>query len=222
MVPQKKMDLIEKRIRNSCRECAGGGCLSCRAQITRCKIYAAADIPMDYWMLAFKNFKGDENFKRFITSKLSDVSEMYEKGSSLAFVGNLGTGKTYAACCVLKMALVKGYSARYVNMADVIEETVKNNYKFLDKITNIDFLCIDEYDSRWVFPSEKAEQLFGQTMERILRARFQNGMPTIICSNTPNLSDVLAGDFSRAVDSLFSKYMEVLYVKGRDFRKIQK
>jgi len=46
-------------------------------------------------------------------------------------------------------------------------------------------------------------------------------MPTIICSNTPDLKDVLAGEFSRAVDSLFSRYVKTIYVSGKDFRKSQ-
>ena len=110
------------------------------------------------------DFKGDQNFKKFISSQLKDVNKMYEKGTSLAFVGNLGTGKTYAAACILKMALVNEYSARYVNMADVVNELVSSNTDnsdYLDKLMKVDFLVIDEFDKRWVFPSEKAEHLFG-------------------------------------------------------------
>jgi len=221
MIPQKKMDLILRKIRIDCGECSGLGCSTCKAQASRLKTYSIADIPFDYWMLPFGDFKGDGNFKDFITKKLHDIDSMYEDGSSVAFVGNLGTGKTYAACCILKIALVSGYSAKYANMADVINEVTRNNTEFFDKIINIDFLILDEYDSRWIYPSEKAEQLFGQTMERVLRHRFQNKMPTIICSNTPDLKNVLAGDFSRAVDSLFSRYVNILYVKGKDFRKLK-
>jgi DNA replication protein DnaC len=177
---------------------------------------------MDYWMLAFKDFEGDDNFKRFITAKMSDMSDMYENGGSLAFVGNLGTGKTYAASCILKMAIVSGYTARYVNMSDVVNELVSSktdNSTYLNSLIDVDFLAIDEFDKRWVFPSEKAEHLFGQTLEHILRSRFQNYMPTVLCSNTENIDEVLSEDFARAFSSLRSQYMKVLYVAGKDFRK---
>jgi len=222
MVPDKKLRVVEKKIKEACKECDGVGCLTCKRKTARIKMYAGANIPIDYWMLALKDFKGDQNFKRLLSEQLSDINKMYENGASFAFVGNLGTGKTYGACCILKTAVVMGFTSRYINMADIVEKTVRSEYEEIKSITNIDFLCIDEYDSRWVFPSEKAEQLFGQTMEKLLRERFQNRMPTIICSNTPNLTDVLAGDFARSTESLFAKYMEEVYVSGKDFRKIQK
>jgi len=218
MVPEKKMNLIERKIQSSC-ECEDG-CNKCRAKFARYKSYSRANIPQSYWSLPFKNFQGDPNFGKYVSDRISNVNAMYEDGTSMAFVGNLGTGKTYAACCILKVAIVNGHTAMYVNMSDVINEVSKNNYEYLEQITNFDFICIDEFDSRWVFPSEKAEQLFGQTMERILRERFQNGLPTILCSNTVDIATVLSGDFSRAIDSLFSKYVKVLYVSGKDFRKI--
>ena len=209
-----------KKVLSSCKSCDGEGCRDCKSKTSRFRSYARVGIPMDYWTLAFKDFAGDSNFKKIISEYLTNINPAYEDGVSLAFVGNLGTGKTYAACSILKLAQVSGYSVKYLNMSDIIDNVSKGDRDFYDKATNIDFLCIDEYDARWVYPSEKAEQLFGQTMERILRFRFQNKMPTIICSNTLKLENVLAGDFSRAVDSLFSKYVKVIYVSGKDFRKI--
>lgn len=219
MVPAKKLNLIRSRIQKKCSHCKGEGCSICRAKWARCKNYAEANIPVSYWMLAFKDFQGDPNFKKSIVSVLKQIKAFYERGLSLAFIGNFGTGKTYAATSILKMALVSGYTAQYVNMSDVVAETVKSNYEFLAKISEVDFLCLDEYDARYVFPSDRSEQLFGQTMERLLRERFQNGLPTILCSNTPDLKDVLAGDFGRATESLFAKYMKTFYVKGKDYRK---
>ena len=84
---------------------------------------------------------------------------------------------------------------------------------------NYDFLVIDEFDSRWIFPSEKAEQMFGSSLEHILRMRFQNGTPTILCSNTPDVDSILCGDFGKAFKSLRSKHMELVYVGGVDFRR---
>lgn len=221
MIPEKKMNMIEKRIISECKICEGLGCNTCKSKVARYKSYSRADIPQSYWGLAFKNFEGDQNFKKFISAKMSDIDKMYEDGTSLAFVGNLGTGKTYAACCILKLSIVSGYSAFYANMSDIINEVSKGNHEYTEKLESYDFLVIDEFGDRWVYPSEKAEQLFGQTMERILRNRFQNGLPTILCSNTRDLSTVLSGEFARAVESLFAKYLTTLVVSGKDHRKIK-
>jgi len=220
LIPKKKLDFIKSKIIEECQCQIETGCPKCRSQISRMTRYAQAGIPADYWLLSFKNFQGDPNFKKLVSAQLKDVKGCYNDGRSFALVGNLGTGKTYAATSILKMAIMAGYSAQYYNMDQVIRLSVSpESGTFFSEITNIDFVCIDEYDNRFVFPSEKSEQLFGQTMESILRFRFQNGMPTIICSNTMDITKVLAGDFSRTTESLFSKYVKVIYVAGKDFRK---
>ena len=82
-----------------------------------------------------------------------------------------------------------------------------------------DFLVIDEFDSRWIFPSERAEQMFGSSLEHILRMRFQNSTPTILCSNSPDIDTVLTGKFAKAFRSLRSKHLKVACVGGKDFRR---
>ncbi len=220
MVPIKKLNLIEKRTREQCQNCQGNGCSVCHSKNNRFKIYAAANIPISYWNLAFKDFQGDPRFKEIISKKISDIDSLYEEGKSYAFNGLFGTGKTYASCCLLKTALVAGYAAKYYTMSELIQEIINDHEgQFIHNILITDFLCIDEYSSRWVFPSEKSEQLFGQNLEYILRTRFQNQLPTIICSNDSNVRDVLAGEFARPLDSLFSQHLEVIGVAGKDFRK---
>jgi DNA replication protein DnaC len=224
MIPTKKLNFLKKNIEKNCSECLGDGCFECKKKASRMMKYADAGIPIDYWLLPFKSFSGDPNFKEAVSARIRNIDGMYANGESLGFVGNLGTGKTYAACCILKKAIVSGYDANYVNMADVVNGLISkssDNEQYLKELMEIDFLVIDEFDKRWVFPSEKVEQLFGQTLEHILRSRFQNQMPTILCSNTENIDDVLSDDFSRAFSSLRHKYMKVFIVAGRDFRKCQ-
>lgn len=222
MVPAKKLELIERKIQAKCQLCKGTGCGDCKAKSSRIKIYANANIPMDYWLLAFKDFKGDPEFKNQILEKLTNIDEMYELGTSLAFVGNFGVGKTYAASCILKTALMAGYSGRYIQMSEIVNNLVSSksdNSEYLGDLVNIDFLVIDEFGKRSIFPSEKTEQLFGQTLEYVIRSRFQNHMPTILCSNTEDIDDVLSEDFSRAFSSLRSRYLKIIIVGGKDFRK---
>lgn len=219
MIPRKKLVSIESKIIENCKSCGGKGCRSCKHKRARALRYAAAEIPLHFWNLAIKDFPGDMLFKKAISEKAENIDELYENGTSLAFVGNYGTGKSSMACALLKIALTKGYSGHYANMSDIIDQVSKGNYDYTNKLMEVEFLCIDEFDSRWVYPSEKAEQLFGQTMERILRKRFQNQLVTIICSNTPKLETVLANEFSNSIRSLFSQYLEIYYVAGKDQRR---
>ena len=107
-------------------------------------------------------------------------------------------------------------------MIDIISNIISNNNvnsgEFIDNLVNSDFLVIDEMDSRWIFPSEKTEQIFGLYMEHILRSRFQNKMPTILCSNTVNMSEIFSGTFSKSFKSLMGHYVDTILVAGKDYR----
>jgi DNA replication protein DnaC len=221
MISGKKLSAIQARVISSC-ECEGLGCRKCAYKCERLRKYAGAEIPVKYWNLAFKDFAGDKNFAKIVRDILDDISSFYEKGVSYAFVGNLGTGKSYAACCVLKKAIVLGYSGAYVQMADIVNSILSKQLDtklYLDRLLEVDVLIIDEFDPRWVFPDEKVERLFGSNLEYILRTRFQNEMPTVLCSNAADLDKVLSSEFARAFSSLRSMYLNEIFVAGKDFRK---
>lgn len=222
MIPERKLELRKRKAQENCRKCNGKGCESCASKKNRLNGYARAGIPLMYWDLAFKDFQGDKRFAEKIRDVINNIDDFYEEGKSLAFIGNLGTGKSYAACCVLKKAVVSKYDCHYTQMAEIVNSMLSgevSSSKLLDKLVNVDFLVIDEYDLRWIYPSEKVEKMFGKTLEYVLRTRFQNGMPTILCSNADNIDNVLNDDFGRALSSLRSMYMDVLVVSGKDFRK---
>lgn len=223
MVPASKRDYIIDKVRASCSDCGGGGCSVCRSKEARIALYARSGIPVEYWNRSWKDFQGDPNFKKFVKDRiLSRITEVYDNGESYAFVGNLGIGKSYAACAIIRLALVNDFRAKYETMSDIINtilsQAVDSNL-YLKELMEVDFLVIDEFDLRWVFPSEKAERMFGSTLEHILRNRFQNRMPTVLCSNTVEIDNVLSEDFSRAFESLRNQYIQVIPVSGKDYRK---
>lgn len=221
MIPLNKLQLLKSKTREDCG-CSGAGCGKCAAKLDRMSKYADSGIPIKYWSLAFKSFAGDKKFAEQIKEVLSDIDKFYLDGLSLAFVGNLGTGKSYAACCILKKAVVSGYTGKYVQMADIVNSILSKKLDskvYLDELLSVDFLVIDEFDPRWVFPDEKVERIFGSNLEYILRTRFQNEMPTILCSNAEDLDKVLSSDFARAFASLRNMYLKEILVAGKDFRK---
>lgn len=219
MIPDTKITREKNKIFNSC-ECKIGSCLSCQKKGSRIERYAASGIPVAYWSNSFKDFSGDQNFAEIFREKLKDVNSFYDNGKSLILVGSLGVGKTYSICCLLKLAIVNDYSTIYTTMADVISKTIRDGGgEYLQSLLEVDFLAIDELDPRWIFPSEKSEQLFGSTMEHLLRSRFQNGLPTIMCSNADDVDKIFAGHFGKTFKSLRSQHVEIIYVSGKDHRR---
>lgn len=217
-----KVERIKNQIVATCKECGGAICAKCELKSSRIEKYSEANIPVGYWLLPFKNFKGDKNFNDIIKEKLKDINRVYDQGKSMLFVGNLGTGKTFAASSILKMAIVSGYTARYTTMADIVSAVTSGaqSSSYISDLMGYDFLVIDEFDARWIFPSEKAEHMFGSILENLLRNRFQNQLPTVLCSNTEDPDQILTGQFAKAFKSLRSQHLDVIYVGGKDFRRI--
>tara|TARA_B100000131_G_scaffold322298_1_gene375750 strand:+ start:131 stop:805 length:675 start_codon:yes stop_codon:yes gene_type:complete len=223
MIPQKKIDRAKDKIRKECALCDKLGCETCLGKIARIDKYASANIPMNYWNLSFKNFSGDLNFKKKIKNILKDIDAFYDNGKSLMFAGGLGTGKTYTACCILKIGITSGYTGAYTTMADIVAKILSSEVdgsKYYNYLLSKDFLVIDEFDSRWIFPSEKSEQIFGSSLEYILRTRFQNNLPTILCSNNDNVDTIFGGYFARSFKSLRSEHIDLYFVAGKDQRRV--
>lgn len=222
MIPKNKLDRIKAKILDSCPECSREGCPRCLSKASRLDRYYMADIPVEYWSLSFKDFTGDPNFKALIKEKMKNIDALYDDGKSFMFAGNLGTGKTYTACCMLKRAVSTGYSGLYTTMADVVANMLSREIdtsRYYAELTGKDFLVIDEFSSHWIFPSEKAEQLFGTSIEYVLRTRFQNQLPTILCTNDSDVDKIFGGFNAKSFKSLRSHHVDYFVVGGKDFRR---
>ena len=222
MIPRKKIDSKKKNIIKNCSKCKGSSCGECKAKSARIERYAYSNIPVEYWEKSFKEFAGDANFKNIISKKIQDIDKMYDDGKSLMFIGSLGTGKSYSASCILKRAVASGYSGLYVTMADVVANILSSEVdtsKYYKNLVGADFLVIDEFSSHWIFPSEKSEQLFGSSLEFVLRTRFQNQLPTILCSNDNDVDEIFGGFFAKSFRSLRNHHIELYVVGGIDYRR---
>ena len=221
-IPRGKIASVKKACVRDCKNCKGSGCSTCSSKSARIEKYASSNIPVTYWMLAFKKFSGDRLFFDLVKNIIENIDDTYEAGMSYIFTGGLGTGKTFGATSILKKSATLGYNSMYVTMADVVSSIISkevDSHTYISDLNQRDFLVIDEFDSRWIFPSEKAEQMFGSSLEHILRTRFQNKLPTILCSNTPDIDSVLSGPFSKAFKSLRNEHVRAVVVGGIDHRR---
>lgn len=203
-----------------CPSCEGKGCNSCTKKSQMIESLAEANIPVVYWFLKMKDFQGPKNVQEKTIEYITTLEEKYMSGRGLCFVGNYGTGKTTAACAILKNALIHGYTAYYTTLNDLIssltDPAFKNEFYWL--VTRADFLCIDEVDSRHFSDSDEAHAMFGSNFERIIRYRTQNNLPIIIASNNASINEVFTGQWRRVVDSLLNN-SEVVPALGKDYRK---
>ena len=219
MISPKKIESEKRRIIKQCKACNGKGCNSCFGYSTFIDKMAAAEIPVDYWYRDMSKFYGEPHFRDGILRYLDNLANEFDAGLTYCFAGERGRGKTMAACCILKKALLEGYSAYFTTMVDAVTKLMApGSYSFRQMIRNYDFLVIDEIDQRF-FPSRGSMELYGNHFENILRSRTQNRLPTILCTNSQDISQIFEGEFQKSFESLSSQFVEVLHAGGKDARK---
>lgn len=185
--------------------------------------YSESNIPIEYWDLKMdKDFVGDPRLKQKYDDYVADIKQSYLTGVSLCLAGMHGLGKTMTVTCILKKACQKGYSCLYTNLSDIVSILTQapNEDKFLARreLVLVDFLVIDEFDPRFM-ASENAADLYARSLEGVFRARSQNKLPTLMCTNSPNVVESFNGALRASIDSLMKGYVKIFPVLGDDFRK---
>jgi DNA replication protein DnaC len=186
--------------------------------------YAESNIPIEYWSLKMeRDFKGDPRLLAKYTEYVSDLKKSYISGNSICFAGNHGVGKTFVISSILKKASQKGYTALYTSLSDIVSVLTTGNsedkYLARRELSLVDFLVIDEFDSRFM-PSENAADLYARSLESVFRTRSQNKLPTLMATNSPNPIESFNGQLKASIGSLMSGYIKIFTVApGKDFRK---
>lgn len=223
-------EALEQTIRN-CPTCSARSdvkldanlCDDCRIRNKCIHRYAESNIPVVYWNLEMDHhFTGDPILMEKYKTITSDLRKTYRDGLAVCFAGNHGLGKTMTCCNVLKRAAEIGYSCLYVNLGDIV--TIMLNRDTEDKgvarkeLLLVDFLVIDEFDPRYM-SNDKASDLFGKILEEIFRTRHQNGLPIMMCTNSPNVVESFTGPIKQSITSLMNT-VTTIAVLGKDHRKV--
>lgn len=184
--------------------------------------YAESNIPIEYWSLSMdRDFKGDPRLKAKYDEYVKDLKSSYINGSSVCFAGSHGLGKTMTVTCILKKASQKGYSCLYTTLSDIVSALTSNDnedkFNARRELVLVDFLVIDEFDPRFM-PSENAADLYARSLESVFRTRSQNKLPTLMCTNSPNVIGSFNGSLKASIESLMKGYLKMFPVFGQDYR----
>ena len=220
MISPRKIESEKRMMIDQCRKCKGIGCQACAGYCSYIDKMAEAGIPVDYWYRKMEDFYGDRNFKIAVMDYIDNIDREFSNGITYCFTGERGRGKTMAACCILKEALLshRGYRAYYITLSDLITNVLGAQRNLLMHLKCYDFVVIDEVDQRF-FPTQASMELFGNQLENVLRGRMQNRMPTIICTNSADTGQIFGGEFKKSFDSLGSQFIKILPASGRDARE---
>ena len=184
--------------------------------------FANSNIPIGYWHLKMEDFAGSKMLSTKYKEVTANLQQTYSDGICMCFAGNHGIGKTYIVTNILKAALVKGYQCLYVTLSDIVTNAVSNDsdkYRARKELMMVDFLVIDEFDGRHM--GGAGADLYGRQLEDIFRKRWENKLPTFMCTNSISVTDAFEGPIKQSISSLMSN-AQIVSVLDRDFRKRDK
>jgi DNA replication protein DnaC len=180
-------------------------------------------IPFDFWDLREENIDYNlDIYKNFIAPYVKNLNVAFHNGYGLLMGGPNGTGKSYYSSFILLNAIYEGRTAYYTTVLELDNNIKKgfNNYYIkerLDYYLTSDFLCLDEMGKE-TFKSVYEPTYLKTQMERILKYRFDNNMPTLLATNFSITA--LNKLYGPTIASIFAgRYQIVLFPPG-DLRKL--
>jgi DNA replication protein DnaC len=151
---------------------------------------AAAGVPPRYRSAHLQEWRDDHEGMEGVGQKLKAYVEGFdialERGKNMIFVGNPGTGKTYAACAIVNEIILKrDHTARYVTANDFLTR-LRNTYSADAEEREIDVLADYIGPSLLVIDEvgrHKDSQHATDSLFALLDRRYREVRPTILISN---------------------------------------
>jgi len=171
--------------------------------------YYEACIPSDFWNLRAEHIEGNRKvFYKYIQPYCDNLKIALSHGYGLFLIGDNGCGKTTFLSYILGCAISYKCSAYYTTILD-LDYNLKSGMndpsvrKRLEQMLSSDFLAIDEIQKEQY---KDGDSWIRTQLERILKNRHDNSLPTLLASNK-----ILDDEYGATITSLLSgKYEEII------------
>lgn len=187
--------------------------------LSKCKKYRAAGFPdssMQEWTFANDDLSNPQLTKA-MQSYVEHFADFRKEGKGLLLYGSVGTGKTYAACCVANALIDRGYPVLVTNFArlvNTLQGMFEGKQQYIDSLNHFSLLVIDDLGA------ERDNEYMQEQVWNIIDARYRAQLPMIITSNLSGAELKAPADISKA--RVYSRLLERCHpieVKGADKRR---
>ncbi len=148
---------------------------------------------------------------------VDNFPDMKANGKGLLLFGDTGTGKTFAAACIINALIDMGYPCMMTNVTRIIN-TVRsitgNRQAYINQLARFDVLVIDDLGT------ESNTEFANEIIHNIIDARYLTHKPTIITTNLTPEDMTAPSDIRKK--RLYSRLYEMcipIKVTGEDRRK---
>lgn len=184
----------------------------------RIAIYRQAGFPeSDMQRLTFATDDGrDPRTKKVMERYVEKFPEFKQSGKGLILFGDCGTGKTFAAACVVNALIDQGRPCLMTNFSRVAN-TLSGTFdkqEYLDSLNAYDLIVLDDLGA------ERSTSYMTEVVYNIIDARYRAGLPMIITTNLSGNDLLHPRDI--AEQRVFNRILErcfPLEVRGPDRRQ---
>jgi DNA replication protein DnaC len=136
------------------------------------------DREMHEWTFANDDME-NEQLTKAMKRYVENFPELRKQGKGLLLYGNVGRGKTYAACEVANALVDKGYSVMVTNFSRILNTLQRTFEKqdYLDKLNSYSLLVIDDLGI------ERGTEFSKEQVYNVIDSRYRAGKPMIITTN---------------------------------------
>ena len=136
------------------------------------------DMEMHQWTFANDDME-NEQITKAMKRYVDNFPELKKQGKGLLLYGNVGRGKTYAACEVANALIDKGYSVMVTNFSRILN-TLQGTFEkqeYLDKLNSYSLLVLDDLGI------ERDTEFSKEQVYNVIDSRYRAGKPMIITTN---------------------------------------
>lgn len=176
------------------------------------------DDEMQYWTFE-RDDRANEHITGVARKYVENFDTMRENGKGLLFYGKTGTGKTFAAACIVNALIDKGYPCLVTSLSRLIN-TISGMYDgkqdYIDRLNRFTLVVFDD------LATEADTPYRNEIVYNIIDNRYRAGLPFIVTTNLTAQELKSAEDISkqRIYSRLFERCLPV-EVKGSDRRRGQ-
>lgn len=136
------------------------------------------DAEMRAWNFANDDME-NEQITKAMKRYVENFPELKKQGKGLLLYGNVGRGKTYAACEVANALIDKGYSVLVTNFSRVLNklQSTFEKQEYIDSLNDFALLVIDDLGI------ERSTEYAKEQVFNVIDSRYRAGKPMIITTN---------------------------------------
>ena len=164
----------------------------------------------------FENDDGANKQISIAKNYAKNFNQMFKDKKGLLLFGNVGTGKTYMAACIVNALVDKGIPCLVTSFPRISNQLigVYEKQEYLDSLNRYSLLVIDDLGS------ERDTSYMGEVVTNVIDSRYRSGKPLIVTTNLT--ADELKNPKDISESRVYSRLLEMcipVEIKCYDRRK---